>query len=92
MKTLRDSGLAPKKIRFGVKLLGKGDEFKTPVTIEVSRASKGAIEVCIHTSVTIEVSRASKGAIEVCIHTSEESVCLVYLLAKQCGEGGREAA
>jgi ribosomal protein L15 len=45
MKTLRDSGLAPKIIKHGVKLLGKGDKFATPVKIEVSRASKGAIEV-----------------------------------------------
>ncbi len=43
MKDILDSGITGKYIRHGVKLLG-GGELKSPVKIEVTRASKEAIE------------------------------------------------
>lgn len=43
MKSILDSGISGKYIKHGVKLLGKG-ELKTPVKIEVTRASKEAID------------------------------------------------
>ncbi|KAJ8607372.1 hypothetical protein CTAYLR_010774 [Chrysophaeum taylorii] len=45
MKDLWDSGVTSKRIAQGVKLLGgRGDLVRTPIHIEVSRASKTAIE------------------------------------------------
>ncbi|CAL5228189.1 g11273 [Coccomyxa viridis] len=45
MKTLRDAGIASKKIEFGVKLLAKGAvRLRTPVNIQVSQVSAAARE------------------------------------------------